>query len=122
MTGLSKKQEKGIGALLSQPTLVAAAQNIGVNEVTLRRWLKSPDFLAEYRKARRESVEQSVAVLQKASINAVATLVASLKANSEGVRLRAATAILEHAIKAVELMDLEERIATLEAKANGGME
>jgi hypothetical protein len=120
MTGLSKKQEKGIFALLSQPTLVAAAQSIGVNEVTLRRWLKEPAFLAEYRKARRESVEQCLAVLQKASINAVATLVASLKAEGEGVRLRAAMAILEHAIKAVELMDLDERIATLEAKANGG--
>ena len=38
----------------------------------------------------------------------------SLQATSEGVRLRAACAILDYSMKGVELLDLEERITALE--------
>jgi hypothetical protein len=111
---LTRKQEQAIGALLSEQTLAGAAEKVGVNEVTLRRWLKLPDFLAAYREARREVVEKSVAQLQQSSWAASTTLLRLLAADSESVRLRAATAILEHAGRGVELLDLEERLTALE--------
>ena len=118
MTGhgekLSRKQEQSIGALLTEPTIFAAAAAVGIGEATLRRWMKRVDFTTEYRAARRQVVEQATARLQQASGGAVDTLVKSLEASSESVQLRAAMAILADATSAVELLDLEERLSALE--------
>jgi len=79
MTGhgeqLSRKQEHAIGALLTEPTISAAAAAVGIGEATLRRWMKLDDFITEYRAARRQVVEQATARLQQASSGAVDTLV-----------------------------------------------
>ena len=116
---LTRKQDAAIGALLSQPTISAAAESVGIGEATLRRWLKDPGFLAAYRSARRDTLEQCVALLQKAGSDAVEALQQSLQANSEGVRLRAACAILDYSMKGAELLDLETRIAALEELPGG---
>ena len=111
---MTRKQDVAVGALLSQPTISAAAESVGIGEATLRRWLKDPGFLAAYRSARMDTLEQCVAMLQKAGSDAVEALQQSLQANSEGVRLRAACAILDYSMKGAELLDLEARIAVLE--------
>jgi hypothetical protein len=51
---LSRNKEKAISALLNHATIQEAALATEVGESTLRRWLKEPDFLAEYRAARRQ--------------------------------------------------------------------
>ena len=114
MNGISRKQDAAIGALLSQPTISAAAESVGIGEATLRRWLKDAGCLAAYRGARRDALEHCVALLQKAGSDAVEALRQSLQARSEGVRLRAACAILDYSMKGVELLDLEERSTALE--------
>ena len=114
---LTRKQDAAIGALLSQSTISAAAQSVGLGEATLRRWLKEPDFLGAYRATRRDALEHCVALLQKAGSAAVEALQQSLQATSEGVRLRAACAILDYSMKGAELLDLETRIAVLEEAA-----
>ena len=58
--------------------------------------------------------QASCALVQKAGSDAVEALQQSLQATSEGVRLRAACAILEYSMKGAELLDLEARIAVLE--------
>ena len=116
---LTRKQEEALVALLSEPTVSAAAEKIGVNEVTLWRWLKLPDFRNAYRAARREAVEKSIAQLQQSSWAASTTLIRLLASGSDSVRLRAATTILDQANKGVETLDFEERLAALEAKAEG---
>jgi hypothetical protein len=110
---LSRNQEKAIAALLSHATIPEASRATGVSESTLRRWLKEPGFLAEYRTARRQVLQHATATLQRATPAAVATLLACLKADSESVRLRAAVAILEHAHKGIEVEDLEVRLVAL---------
>ena len=112
---ITRKQEQAIAALLSSPTIREAAQAADVAEVTLWRWLKVRSFTAQYRAARRQVVEQAVARLQQASKLAVDTLMKCLQAKSESVRLRAAVAILEQSAKAIELLDIEERVASLES-------
>jgi hypothetical protein len=111
---LSRKQELAIASLLTQPTIGAAAQKVGVAEVTLWRWLKQKDFIVAYRLARRQAVEGAIAQVQAASSQAVATLVDCLQ-GAENIRLRAAIARLDFAQKGVELLDLETRLAALEA-------
>ncbi len=41
---LTPKQEKAITALLSQPTIEAAAASLGINPATVHRWLQDPAF------------------------------------------------------------------------------
>ena len=54
---------------------------------------------------------------QKAGSDAVEAMQQSLQATSEGVRLRAACAILDYSMKGAELLDMEARIAALEGTA-----
>ena len=121
---LSRKEEAAISALLTQGTLAEAASLAGIGEATLRRWLQRDDFQAAYRRARRETVSQAVAHLQRVSGEAVETLRTIMNDDQKpsSARVTAARVILEMSIKAVELEDLEVRIAALEAlsAAKGG--
>ncbi len=116
MSGISRKQDAAIGALLSQPTISAAAESVGIGEATLRRWLKDRDFLAAYRAARREAVSQAVGHLQGACSVAVLALTdISQDVNSPAsARVSAARTVLELALKGVELEDLAVRVEELE--------
>jgi len=125
MTGhgekLTRKQEQAIGALLSEQTLGAAADQAGISEATVRRWLKQPEFLSAYREARRQVVEKSIAQLQQSSWAASTTLIRLLASGSDSIRLRAAQTILDQANKGLELIDFEERLTALEqADQKGG--
>ncbi len=51
-----KQEEAAISALLSEPTIEAAATRAGIGGSTLRRWLTEPEFKARYRAARRQVV------------------------------------------------------------------
>ena len=116
---LTPQQQKACLALLTEPTIAAAASKAGVGERSLYRWLDRDDFAAAYREARRKALGQAVARLQQLSSGAVAVLaqVAADKQAPASSRVAAASKILEVAIKAVELEDLEARIAALEQQA-----
>ena len=112
---LERKEEQAILALLARPTIGEVASAVGIGDATLRRWLGRPDFRDRYREARRQVLEGAIASLQQAAGEAATTLRALLKAESESVRLGAARAILDQATKGADLLDLEARIAALEA-------
>ena len=113
---LSRKQEKAIGALLSEPTILMAAEKLGMAEITLHRWLKEKRFVTAYRAACKRIVEGSIGRLQAACGEAVETL-STIMADPlvlASSRVSAARTVLDTALKAVELHDLEERIRQLE--------
>jgi hypothetical protein len=112
---LSRRQEQAISALLSEPTLAAAAAAAGCAVRTLKGWLVLPAFAAAYAAARRQVLEQAVVRLVGVTGEAVDTLAANLGADRPGDQIRAAVAILEHAHKGVEVLDLEQRLSALEA-------
>ena len=113
MAGLTPKQEKTIAALMTTATVTDAAKAAGVGERTVYAWLAEPDFSAAYRAARRDAVQQATARLQQVS-GAAAGALADLLDNSKApIRLAAARAILEMAVKAVELDDLQQQLAAL---------
>ena len=120
MNGISRKPDTAIGALLSQPTILAAAESVGVGESTLRRWLKDGDFLTAYRAARREAVSQAVGHLQGAcSVAVVALTDISQDVNCPAsARVSAARTVLELALKGVELEDLAVRVGELELQVS----
>lgn len=123
MTGhgakFGRKQEEAIAALLVHRSIEEAAKASGVGYKTLLRWLEVPQFKQRYLEARRKAVQQAIARLQQATGAASLTV---LKLMSDpnvpaAVRLRAAEAVFVHAIKGVEIEEIEARLAALEEAA-----
>jgi hypothetical protein len=108
--------EGAIAALLSHRSVEEAAKATGIGTQTLLRWMKIPEFDAAYREARRDTFRQSLARLQQASTAAVSTLLKIMvdPAAPHSVRLRAADSVLDHAKHAIEIEDVEVRVAALE--------
>jgi len=115
-----RKKELAIAALLSHRSVEDAARAVDLNANTLLKWLKFPDFVKEYRTARREVVTQSVARLQQAT-GAAGTVMLKLMTDPNvpaAVRLRAAECVFDRAFKGVKLEDIEERVSELERAAD----
>lgn len=113
---LTHNQQQCVLALLSEPSIAAAAKKAQVGERTLHRWLRQPVFGREYRAARREAFAQAIGLTQRSSAVAVAMLLRIMhdpKATSSA-RVTAATNILKFARESIELDDLAERITVLE--------
>jgi hypothetical protein len=119
-TGHRRKQEQAILALLSKPTIEAAANECGVSGRTLLRWLREPEFSASYRQAKSDLLTAATGRLRAAAGRAVGVLesVAVNRKAPAGARVTASRAILELAMRSHELDDLEARITRLEE--NGG--
>ena len=116
-----RKKEEAIAALLTQRSIAEAAKVAGIGTQTLHRWLKIPEFQAEYQEARRAAVSQANARLQQAASEAVSTLLAiTADVNAPAsARVRASDLILRHAKQGIQTEDLEARLATLEQMAEG---
>jgi hypothetical protein len=118
---LPRKQEVAISALLTCPSLGEAARRAKIGEYTLRRWLQDADFTEAYRQARRQVVQSAIVQIQVACGEAVQTL-RVIMGNADApasARVSAARTVLEMAVKAVELEDLEQRLTALEAHMTG---
>src|ERR1039457_1751153 len=115
----NRKMEVAVAALLTQKNHEEAARVVGISVPTLIRWMKEPEFDRAYRAARRATFSQSIARLQQAAPAAATTLMKTLvdAASPASVRVRAAECILNHAMKAIELEDIEARLAELDRKS-----
>ena len=111
-----RKKEAAITALLTARGPEEAARSIGIGPATLRRWQKEPEFDAAYRAAKRAAFGQAIARLHHLSSAAVSTLgkVMLDSATPPATKVRAAESILDHAAKAIEIEDIEVRVAALE--------
>src|SRR5262249_19318246 len=107
---MSRQRERAVTALLLWPTIAEAAQDAGVSERTMRRWLSEPNFLAEFGRARREALALAVSRLEQASGIAVTKLVELLGDDDTKVVLRAAVSVLSLAVKGNEMLDLAARL------------
>ena len=116
---LGRKQEEAIIALLSQRSVDEAAKAVNVAPRTLYRWMKDADFQEAYRNAKRSAFSQSIARLHQMSSAAVATLgkVMVDPATPPATKVRAADSIINHTTKAIEIEDIEARVAELERAA-----
>ena len=115
-----QKKEAAVAALLSGKNQAEAARIAGVDPSTLKRWLRLPEFQAEYLQARRDAVSQANARLQQNS-NAIASVALKLAADPAtpaSVRGHLCLGILDRANKSLETEDLLVRVAALELAAD----
>ena len=116
---LGRKQEDAIAALLTQRNIEEAAKAADISARTLLRWLKLPEFQAAYREARRTAYSQAVAKLQQGATAAATTLLKVMldQGTPASVKVRAAECVMNHSSKAIEIEDMEFRVAELERAA-----
>jgi transposase-like protein len=114
-----RKKEEAIAALLTQRNIEEAARAAGIGANTLLRWMQVPEFQKAYREARRAAFNQSIARLQQGTSAAATTLIKLLiePGTPASVRARVADSIFNHAAKAIEIEDIEARVADLERAA-----
>jgi hypothetical protein len=119
VTQLRPKQEEAILALLTNRSVEDAARAVKITPRTLYRWQQDPVFDKAYRKARRTAFGQGAARLQQASSAAVSAVLKIMveQQTPASTRLRAADLVLTHGAKAIEIEDIEARVAALEQAA-----
>jgi hypothetical protein len=116
---LTTRQHQCLDALLSHPTIAHASKQVGVNERTVRRWLRDDaDFKRAYLEARRAITYQAICVCQQYASHAAALLIkiASDEAQPGGARMAALTKVLDYAKEGLVSEDMQQRIEALEAQ------
>lgn len=93
-----------------------AAAESGASVRSIVRWNNEPEFQTRVREIRRELLDNVLGALSDAGVEAVTALRASLTADSDAVRVRAAQAILTNVVSLRAALDVEERLARLEAQ------
>lgn len=109
------RREKLLAALLTGPTIADAAEAAGIPYSTARRWLAEPSFRAELRAVTAEQRQAMTAALGVGAAEAVAALREGLTAESEAVRVKAASALLQ-AHRNLMADDLADRLDELESR------
>jgi hypothetical protein len=107
-----------IAALITSPTIKAAAEMAKIGETTLHNRLNNPAFQRKYRAACVDLVKDHAATMQIAMGEAIGTLreIIKDKSNASGVRASAADTILRNGLKLTEQADFLERLEALEAE------
>jgi transposase-like protein len=114
-----RKKEAALAALLLGKSQAEAARSVGVDPSTLKRWLRSPDFHAEYLQVRREAVSLANARVQHNS-NAIVSVALKLvgdAATPASVKAHLCLGLLDRANKSLETEDLLVRVTALEQAA-----
>ncbi len=113
---LSANQERAIVALLTEPTIAAAAKKAGVNEATIWRWQQQKGFQTAYWQARRTAMGSAVASLQRLAGHVVACLATVMtdRTAPAGSRVSAAKIVLDSAMQGIEIYELAEGLQSLE--------
>jgi AcrR family transcriptional regulator len=111
-------REKVLAALIETSSIRDAAKKCGIGEATIYRHLQDKEFLAEYRNARRATVENAIASIQAATGEAVEALRRNLSCSNPQAEIRSAAIILDTSKKGVELIDFIQRLEILEQNAN----
>ncbi len=121
-TALRRNQARAVLALLSERTMEDAAAAAGVHRATLWRWAQEPIFRTAVANARRDVFSSTVNRLVMASTVAVDTLqtICGDPAVQPSVRVSAASSVLEHTRRAMEVDDLAGRLDDLEERMAGG--
>jgi hypothetical protein len=113
----SRREAAAIAALLSCPTIDAAAEQAGIAGSTLRGWLRDAAFQQQYREAQRQVVAHAIVGLQQDVTDARDALRRNLTCGVPAAEISAAKAIIEQAVKATESATVD-RLEAIERLLN----
>ncbi|MHB1033519.1 MAG: hypothetical protein ACYC35_01645 [Pirellulales bacterium] len=104
-----------VSALAAGKTVEGAAKAAHVSPRTAHRRLSDPGFRSRVTEARAQMFQRAAARLTSISIHAAQQLGRLIRSDKAAVSLGACRAALDLGMRAVELVDLEARLAALEA-------
>ena len=104
-----------VSALLSCPTLEAAAAECGLSVRQLYERRQDPQFMKQLQEAQSAALAGTVRYLQHHTATAAQTLVEiAQNGQQEQNRLNAARVLLEQAARLIETVDFDRRLSELE--------
>ena len=115
---ITPKQARAVECLLAEPSISAAAKSAGVSTRQMTRWLKEPAFQRALQEAQGAALSETIRGLTHLSSKTLDVFASSLKDGSPGLRLRAADTILGRLLQLREAHEVEQRLQTLEKKAD----
>lgn len=121
MGDLTSKQKAAIAALLEGQTQGGAARAAGVARQTLGKWLNNPDFAQALREGSDGAIRAAsarLAALTEAAVDSIEASMTQPTTPGASLRLRAADALLSHALRIREHADILERLSELERRLN----
>ena len=100
-SNLPDERSRALEALLSAPTINAAAKLAGISRTTLWRYRRDPGFAADLKAGHDAAFAEGLSRLKGALDDAVGNLCELLASENETIRLSAAKAIIDSAVKAI---------------------
>lgn len=109
-------KDRAVTALITQPSIKAAAAYTGVTEKTMHKWLNDPEFSRRVQQAQLEVMQGVTKSIVNSGTQAIATLVEIMNDadNPAGARVTAARTVLDNTLKIFELQTIERRIEAIE--------
>jgi transposase-like protein len=95
---LTAPQVKAVEALLTKPTIKAAAKACGVPYTTLRRWMRNLDFKAALAEAQGETLAQTLRGLAALSAHALEKLAKLVDSKDPKISLAAVRVVLSQLV------------------------
>lgn len=114
--GLDDKQERMLGALITNWTVQDAAKELGLHPSTIYKELKNPTFMHAYRSIRKQIFDQTITTSANLVGVAQQRLGKILKDPNQKTsdHVAAAKVVLEYASKMMEIEEIAKRIEQLE--------
>ena len=115
---LSRNEVKALQALLSQPTIARAAEQAGLSERSLCRYMSTDRFrgaLKEQQDAMLSSITSSLLSLSTRALETLAAVLGDETATPAS-KTRAALGVLQHTREMAQLHELQQRLIYLEER------
>lgn len=100
--------------MLQETSITKAAKRCGVSRSSITRFLNNSEFKAELERRRHEVFNEGLNLLKLSTKKAALRLLEFLKSEDKNISRWAAKEILNFALKAAEIQDIEKRIERLE--------
>ena len=115
----SKKQEVFVFALVkNNGNVLQSCKDAGITEPTAYRWLSKEGLADDVKEVRQKLIENSLEVLQQATINAVKCVLGLIEDDGcpRGIKLNACKVVFENSIRLREQNEIINRLAVIEEK------
>lgn len=115
---MDAKKTQALAALIVSPTIRDAAASCGLDESTIRRYMRDASFKLSYDRALNELLQNASRTAHNALCGAITVLrdIAFNENEAAQIRVSAAKTLLDYALKLREATSIEERLSALEAK------
>lgn len=115
---LEPAQARAVELLAAGVSAGEAAEVLGVDRSTVWRWRQQPAFVSALRLARGDRLEQAVHLATRGVPDMVSLLaeIARDPSVAAGVRVRAASELVQRALQLTEVADFSSRLAAVEER------